>query len=77
MKKPLIHDFSMMLHVAYKIIPEHQFKNILFMIDNFLAEHCSKSLVYYKNNLALVSAFNFISEVIKIYKNELQKHETC
>lgn len=75
MKKPLIHDFLMMLHVAYKILPDYQFDNILSLIYVFLMDYCKSYMADYQNNLSLVSAYRFIHSTYQIYK-KLGKHLT-
>lgn len=72
LSKPLIHDFCVMLYLYHKIAP----LNVQFYafkdLKDFLYGRAIKNKTYYQNHTVLISAYEFIVQVVDVFIKEVE-----
>lgn len=66
MSKPVIHDLCNLLYMYAYYVRKSSTDNLLHKFQGFLENRCSQNAVYYSKNPALISAYRFLLDVIKI-----------
>lgn len=67
MSKQPVHDFVCLIHLVTKIEPTSNTRNQLELIRSFLENRCTLHSEYFTKNPTLLSAYRFISQVLKVY----------
>lgn len=73
LNKPLVHDFCVLLHLYYQVVPlnsqKYMWERLAEKFDNRFAYHKN----YYKTNTTICSAYIFVRKVINVYLELTQK----
>lgn len=66
MSKPVIHDLCNLLYMYAYYVRKDSTDNLLHKFQVFLENRCTQNAIYYHKNPALISAYRFLFDVIKI-----------
>ena len=66
MSKPVIHDLCNLLYMYAYYVRKDSTDNLLHKFQGFLENRCTQNATYFHKNPALISAYRFLLDVIKI-----------
>ena len=66
--KSVVHDFCCLLHMYVCFETEEKVKRTLQDLSELFKERCTAYKSYYRNNSMLMSVYNFLLDVIDVYK---------
>lgn len=74
MNKPLLHDFTVMLYLYHCIVPEKVQLFTFKELNEFLNGRVIYHKDYYSLNPAIVSAYNYVNNVVHLFINILENN---
>lgn len=74
MSKPLLHDFTAMLYLYHCIVPKEVQKYTFDELKDFLCDRVVRHKEYYSLNPTIVSAYNFIYDVVNMFVKILEEN---
>lgn len=69
LSKPLIHDFCVMLYLYCMIAPRNARTHMIGEIKDFIDVRVIRHKEFYEKNSTLVSAYNFLKNVINVFNS--------